>query len=85
MLPSGAARAGDVHQVPALPGIGSLNDASDVGADPFAVHFDTGRFAHPVATARWSVADGVEELTFYGDTEGVGGPKETRHRSTTPW
>ncbi|MFC7245660.1 hypothetical protein ACFQO7_24565 [Catellatospora aurea] len=75
VLPSGAARAGDVHQVPALPGIGSLNDASDVGADPFAVHFDTGRFAHPVATAQWSVADGVEELTFYGNTEGVGGPK----------
>lgn len=75
VLPSGAARTGDVHQVPALPGIGALHDASDVGADPFAVHFATGRFAHPVATAQWAVADGVEKLTFYGSTEGVGGAK----------
>ncbi|MFG2045633.1 hypothetical protein [Dactylosporangium sp. NPDC048998] len=50
--------------------------AATVGSDPLVIHFGVGRFPYPVRTTEWSVVDGVERLSLWGNTVTFDDPHE---------
>ena len=62
----------DGYAIPAPPAAPNASlDAASVGSDPWTIHFGVGRFPYPVRTTTWSVLDGVETLSLWGNTVGL--------------
>jgi hypothetical protein len=43
-------------------------DPAAIGSDPQTIHFGVGDFSYPVRTTTWSVRDGIERLSLWGNT-----------------
>ncbi|MCM0674297.1 hypothetical protein NCC78_06290 [Micromonospora phytophila] len=57
------------YAVPGSPSAtGPAAVTTTVGSDPLMIHFGVGRFPYPVRTVEWSVIDGVEKMSLWGNT-----------------